>query len=306
MKKLTALIKRNLLIYFKDRQAVFFSMLTSILVFGLYLLFLKGNYTDVLSNTVEANPGLKGLVTDDDINIFANLIMLVGVLGSALVTVPFHCLTTVVSDREKKIDYDISATPIKRWQIVFAYFASAAISSIIMTSVVLTLGLVALKLMGGLYITAKGVAMSYGIIAIGSISGTAFFMPIVLLYKSGTSLGAFFGIISAVSGFIIGAYIPLSEFTESIRNFCGLFPGAHITSLLRVSIVGDILERIDTRIGGLDNGMFVEGLKQVFPFETYAFGRNMGTKQMLIYIAGVFALCIVLMIFTYSKNYKRR
>ena len=57
MKKLTALIKRNLLIYFKDRQAVFFSMLTSILVFGLYLLFLKKNYTDVLSNAVELYPG---------------------------------------------------------------------------------------------------------------------------------------------------------------------------------------------------------------------------------------------------------
>jgi multidrug/hemolysin transport system permease protein len=79
-------------------------MLTSILVFGLYLLFLKKNYTDVLSNAVALSPGLNGLVTDDDINIFANLIMLVGVLGSALVTVPFHCLTTVVSDREKKID----------------------------------------------------------------------------------------------------------------------------------------------------------------------------------------------------------
>ncbi|MCR5584279.1 MAG: ABC transporter permease [Lachnospiraceae bacterium] len=306
MKKTMALIKRNLLLYFKNKQSVFFSLLTSILVFGLYLLFLKGNYVTALNNVVEQNPGLKGLITDGDINAFSNMIMLVGVLGAALVTVPFHCLSTAVNDRERKIDYDISATPIKRWQIVVSYFVSAAISSIIMISVILTLGLVVLKAMGGLYLTTKGIAAAYGVIVLGSISGTAFFMPIILLYKDGTSLGAFFGIISAVSGFVIGAYIPLSEFSEGIRNVCGLFPGAHITSLLRVALTGDVLNKMDAQIGGLDQGMFVSSIKTVFPFETFAFGRNFDTKLMIIYIFGMLALCIALMILVYAKNYKRK
>ncbi len=306
MKKTMALIRRNLLIYFKNRQSVFFSLLTSILVFGLYLLFLKGNYVSALNDVVDHNPGLKGLITDGDINAFSNMIMLVGVLGSALITVPFHCLSTAVNDRERKIDYDISATPIKRWQIVVSYFASAAISSIIMTGVILSLGLIVLKAMGGLYLSATGIAAAYGVIVLGSVSGTAFFMPIILLYKDGSSLGAFFGIISAVSGFVIGAYIPLSEFSESIRNVCGLFPGAHITSLLRVSLVGDVLDKMDTQIAGLDGGMFVSAIKSVFPFETYAFGRDFDAKLMVIYVVGVIALCIALMIPIYAKNYKRK
>ena len=41
MKGFIGFTKRNLLVYFKDKQAILFSLLTSIIVFVLYLLFLK-------------------------------------------------------------------------------------------------------------------------------------------------------------------------------------------------------------------------------------------------------------------------
>jgi len=43
MRKFVGLTKRNLLIYFKDIQSIFFSMLTPIIVLVLYVLFLKGD-----------------------------------------------------------------------------------------------------------------------------------------------------------------------------------------------------------------------------------------------------------------------
>ena len=42
MNKFIGLTKRNLLIFFKDKQSVIFSLMTSIIVFVLYLLFLRG------------------------------------------------------------------------------------------------------------------------------------------------------------------------------------------------------------------------------------------------------------------------
>ena len=41
MKMYLGLTKRNMLVYFKDRQAILFSLLTSIILFVLYLLFLR-------------------------------------------------------------------------------------------------------------------------------------------------------------------------------------------------------------------------------------------------------------------------
>ena len=52
--------------------------------------------------------GLEDVVNKADIEMLANGILLVGILGSALITVPFNCLSTIVSDREKKIDYFVN------------------------------------------------------------------------------------------------------------------------------------------------------------------------------------------------------
>lgn len=306
MIKFMGLTRRNLLIFFKNKQSVLFSMMTSIIVFGLYLLFIKGTYTDALDSVVNANLGLESLITDSDISDYANLVMLVGVLGSAMITVPFYCLTTVVRDREKKVDYDISATPVKRWQIVLSYFLASAVSSVIMTGIILTAGLLILKASGGLYITGKSLMAAYGTVVLGSLSGTAFFMVIVLLFKNSSSLGAFFGILSAAAGFVIGAYIPVSQFSESIRTLCNLFPGSHVTTLIRNALLNDVLDKMDRQIGGLDKGMFVGTIKDLFSFKASMFGHELDIHKMVLYTLGCFCLCICLMIVVYNKTYKRK
>ncbi len=306
MIKFFGLTKRNLLVFFKNRQSVIFSLMTSIIVFCLYLLFLKGTYTDALDSVVASNEFLKTMVTSNDIDAYANLVMLVGVLGSAMITVPFYCLTTAVRDREFKVDYDIAATPIKRWQIVLSYFVSAALSSILMTGIILTAGLLILKLTGGLCITAKSVASAYGIVALGSVSGTALFMVVVLMFKNTSALGAFFGILSAAAGFVIGAYIPVSQFSESIRTFCNIFPASHITTLIRNALLNDVLAKMDTQIGGYDNGLFVGSIKELFSFKAFMFGKDLEIRHMLVYVCTWLAVSLILMIFVYTKTYKRR
>ena len=127
MNKFIGLTKRNLLIFFKDKQSVIFSLMTSIIVFVLYLLFLRGTFVDAIQSAMKEAPGLADLVQDKDVKMYANLTLLVGILGSALITVPFNCLTVVVRDKENKVDYDILSTPIRRWQVILSYFTAVSI-----------------------------------------------------------------------------------------------------------------------------------------------------------------------------------
>ena len=53
MKMYLGLTKRNMLVYFKDRQAILFSLLTSIILFVLYLLFLRGTFSWRLHPSLE-------------------------------------------------------------------------------------------------------------------------------------------------------------------------------------------------------------------------------------------------------------
>ena len=49
-------------------------------------------------------------------------------------------------------------------------------------------------------------------------------MLITMFFKSTNASGAFIGILSASSGFVIGAYIPISEFSGTIQTICNIFP----------------------------------------------------------------------------------
>ena len=294
--------RRNLIIYFKDVLAIFFSLLTSIIVFILYLLFLKGTFVDALSSTMN---GLENLVSSTDVDMLANGILLTGILGTAMITVPYTCLQTIVKDRESGVDSDICATPLKRWKIVLSYFTASTLCSFIMTSLILTVGLVVLNFMGDLHLSVQSLLAAYGLMFLGSVSSTSLFMLAMLFFKSSSTSTAFFGILSAAAGFVIGAYIPLSQFSESVQGFCNLFPASHITSLIRNILLSGIANNIDSSIGGVDNGAFISAVKDTFSFNAHAFGTDFSGMNSVLYV-GIFALvCIAAMMVVYSKTYKK-
>ena len=302
MRGFIGLTKRNLLIYFKDVAAVIFSLLTSIIVFVLYLVFLKGTYVNSINGFVE---GLETFIDSTDIDSMVSAILLVGILGSALITVPFSCLQTVIKDRENKIDYDISSTPVKRYQIILSYFTSAVISAFIVTGLLLTVGIVVISSQGNLHMSAMTTASTYGIVLLGSISSTALFLILALFFKTSAASSAFFGILSAASGFVIGAYIPLSQFSDRVQTFCNIFPATQITVLLRNNLLNGVIDKVNSDIGGIDNGAFAPGIRESFNFKVMLFGNELAKANTYIYIIVAFVVSIVVLIFAYSKTYKR-
>jgi len=305
MRGIWGLIKRNLLLFFKDWQSILFSLLTSIIVLVLYLLFLKGTFVSAMQSAMEQYPGLVSMIAEKDIDMFANFLLLTGILGSAMISVPFSCITTLVRDRANKVDYDILATPLKRGQIIFAYFVSAVLSSTLLTGFILAIGLVGISLQGDTHLNAIQLVKSFAVVALGSISASAIFMIVVLFFKSVSACEAFFGILSAASGFVIGAYIPISQFSNGVQTVCNLFPASQITILLRNILLNGLLEHINTSLAGVDQGMFVLSLKEYFSFQAKLFHGYLDMNKMLGYILGVILLCIVAQIVIYSGSYKK-
>lgn len=303
MRGYLGLTRRNLAVYFKDIHAVIFSLLTSIIVFVLYLVFLKATYVDSISSCAV---GLENYISSEDIEMLVKGILLVGIIGSALITVPFSCLNTVIKDREQRIDYDISSTPLKRWQIILSYFTASTISAFVISAAILTIALMAVGGAGDMCISSENVAKAYGILLLGSLSATALFMILALLFKTSASASAFFGILSAASGFVIGAYIPLADFSESVQTVCNLFPATQITVLFRNVMLNGLLENFNEKLNGVDNGMFVDAMRESFNLEPLLFGDPITSSQSLIFILAAFAICVVAMTATYLRTYKRK
>ena len=305
MRGFLGLTKRNLLLFFKDKQSIIFSLLTSMIVLALYLLFLKDTFVSAMDSAINQFPGLSLLIDKNDKDMFANLILLTGILGSAMITVPYNCLITLVKDRENKVDYDILATPLKRGQIILSYFVSAAFSSIILTGIILAIGLATICMHGNIYLGTIDILKAFGVVALGSISATSIFMIVVLFLKTVSASGAFFGLLSAVSGFIIGAYIPISQFSEAVQTVCNIFPASQITIILRNVLINGLLEHMTTSLNGVDQGMFVTSIKELFSFKARIFDGYFDMNQMLCYIVVSIVICVVVQILVYSKTYKK-
>ena len=88
------------------------------------------------------------------------------------------------------------------------------------------------------------------------------------------------------------------EKTKGDVTICG---GTHGNVLLN-----GVLDNIDKSIGGLDDGMFIDTMKEVFTFNPYAFGMDFTQQKMVLYAIAITLACIIIMIFTYSKTYKRK
>ena len=305
MRGILGLIKRNLLLFFKDWQSILFSLLTSIIVLVLYLLFLKGTFVSAIQSAMEQYPGLASMVLQKDIDMFTNLFLLSGILGSAMISVPFSCITVLVKDRANKVDYDILATPMKRGQIIFAYFVSAVLTSTLLTDIILAVGLIGIRMQGNMYLNISQVVKAFSIVALGSISASAIFMIVVLFFKTVSACEAFFGILSAASGFVIGAYIPISQFSNEVQTVCNLFPASQITIMLRNILLNGLLEHINISLQGVDQGMFVLSLKEYFTFQAKLFNGYLDMNKMLEYILGVILFCTVAQIMIYSGSYKK-
>ena len=302
LRGLIGLTKRNILVYLNDKGSIFFSMLTPLIILILYLLFLKSTF---LSSLEHAATGLEGLILAGDMDQFVNGILLTGIISTALITIPYNALETIVRDREDKVYFDMISTPVKRAEIILSYFLAAVVCAFLQTLVVLFFGIGVLLLNGSMYFEITDIICLVGVIFLGTISSTAIFTLIMMFFKKMGTCSAFMGIISAVSGFIVGAYLPLSEFSKTIQNACNLIPATGITVLIRNFLTGRVLDHMDESIGGVDGGAFYNAMKEAFSFNTQVGSSTWSLNQTCIYIIMVSVAFIVATRIIYPRVYNK-
>ena len=114
-----ALLKRNFLLYFRNRSGVFFSLLGALISFILYIIFLQKNLIDAWDQLPNSGPLL-------------NNWLMSGTLAVTGITTSLAALTQLVKDRERQVDQDLYLSNHGKWRLPFSYLASAIIISFAM------------------------------------------------------------------------------------------------------------------------------------------------------------------------------
>lgn len=294
---------RNIKVYLKDRMTIILSMLTQIIVLGLYLLFLKQNYVDAVTQGLGE---FSKLVTDNDIQALVNSWLIAGVIGTSVVTVALNSLSVMVSDKHEKIDFDYKATPMRGSTVVLSYFTGAVINTFFISAILLTAGFIFIGITGGFIYSISDILKTYGLVALGSVSSTLILMFIASFFKKNSTLSSFGVLVSAAIGFVIGAYIPVSQFGESVQTVVNLVPGSQIAGMMRNVLMTPAINNINDVLGGADNGLFAEGINTTFALNLNIFGEEVGIPFMMIFSIAAIVLFLVLNLVSFKLSSKRK
>jgi multidrug/hemolysin transport system permease protein len=225
-------VKRNLLIFFKDKASVFFSLLSVFIIIGLYFLFLG----DLLVKGLEGT-GLTGVRYLMDSWIMA------GLLSVTPITTVLGALGIMIGDKEYKLFKDFYASPIKRSKLTCGYIISAAVISFIITLFSLVLAEIYIIYNGGELLSLNELWKVLALIILQILSSGFTLFLVVSFMKTASAFGALSTVLGTLIGFLTGIYIPIGNLPVSVQNVIKVFPPAHIGMLLR-KIMMERAERI--------------------------------------------------------------
>lgn len=215
------LIKRNLLIYFRKPATVFFSLLGALITFVIYLFFTKSFMLQEWNS-----------ITNKAANLM-NLWVMGGILVVASMTTSLSGVSQLVYDKENSVDKDLLISGISRYKIDASYLISGALIAWVMT-------LISLTIMIGYFIWVDHLSFPWdklpfvvGLTGIISIIMAQVNFIIVYSIKRVDSLDKVGSITSALSGFLVGTYIPIGVLPDMAQTVMKLFPMSYLSSLLR-------------------------------------------------------------------------
>ena len=293
---------RNIKVFFKDKMTVFFSILAPLIVFLLYILFLKDTYLTGMKSSLES---VKDLVDMKDVENIANAWLLSGILASSCITVSLNSLTVMVDDKDRKVDYDYNSSPSNGAVVVFSYFTGALVNTLFITCGVLTVGLIVLSICGSLYLTFTKILLLYLVTILGCASATLLMMVIASFFKKAGALGAFGGIVSAAVGFIIGAYVPLGNFSTGVQTTLAFVPGSQVAVLYRDILMSGVSEHVSSAMGNSGGPEFLANIKDTFSLSLTMFNYKTTQFFSFMYIIGSIIVGLVLNVVLYKKSSKR-
>lgn len=229
MTGLSALIKRNIKLYFRDKGMFFSSLITPIILLILFVTFLGSIYRDSFASALNA-AGINADASLIDGCVGGQLIS--SLLAVTCITVAFCSNLIMIKDKTSGARRDLTVSPLRLSTLGFSYYLAALISTLIINLTAAAVSLTYLAFVGW-YLSAADVLLLILDIFLLTLFGTALSSCVNFFLSSDGQASAVGTIVSAGYGFICGAYMPVSNFSPALQKILSFLPGTYGTVLLR-------------------------------------------------------------------------
>lgn len=297
MNILKALTKRNTKLFFKDKGMFFTSLITPAILLVLYATFLGNVYRESFTSALPDGFELADKLIDGTVG--GQLIS--SILAVSCVTVAFCSNMLMVQDKANGSIKDLTVSPVKGSALALSYYISTLISTLIICFAAAGICLIYVAFKGW-YMSVSDVLLLFLDIFLLVMFGTALSSIINFFLSSQGQISAVGTVVSSGYGFICGAYMPISQFSQGLQKVISFLPGTYGTSLVRNHAM---------------RGVYAEMLNQGFPKETveaikdsidcnlYFFGNKVEMSSMYLILALTSAALIAVYILMNVRKGKK-
>lgn len=242
MRQLFTITSRNLKQYLRDRGAVFFSLLSMLIVVILMLFFLGDNSIVSITEALGALPGRDAAADQDNATALVLAWTCAGIIGINAVTVTLSCLNFMIKDRESGKLAAIYTAPVSRLTIAVGYILAAWLASVLVCTLTLVLTEFYCVLKGMAPYTVSQHLQLLGMICVNSFTYAALMYFVASLVKSTGAWGGLGTIIGTLVGFLGGIYLPIGSLSDSIATVMKCTPVIYGTTMFRTVMTQQITE----------------------------------------------------------------
>lgn len=288
MRTLNLLIKRNVKLFFKDKGMFFTSLITPVILLVLYVTFLKNVYQDAFLSSVPDG----FVISDKLINGFVGGQLISSILAVSCVTVAFCSNMLMVQDKVNGSIKDLTIAPVKRSALAMSYYFATLISTLVICFTATGICLVYVAVTGW-YMSVSDVVLLLMDVFLLVMFGTALSSIINFFLNTQGQMSAVGTIVSSGYGFICGAYMPISQFSDGLQKVISFLPGTYATSLVRNHSMNGVYKEMIHQ--GIPDE-FVDAIKDSVDCNLYFFDNKVQIETMYLILGVTIALLIAIYI----------
>lgn len=285
MSALHALVKRNTKLFFKDKGMFFTSLITPVILLVLYGSFLGGVYEDTFRGVLE---GFGAPVSDRLLGGCVGGELASSLLAVCCVTVAFCSNMLMVQDKVSGARHDLTITPVRSGTLALGYYIATLLSTLLVCYVATGVCLLYLAKVGW-YLTGGDVLCLLLDVLLLVLFGTALSSIINHFLSSQGQISAVGTIVSAGYGFLCGAYMPISQFSEGLQKLISFLPGTYGTSLLRNHALRGVFGEMEAQGFPAEA---VETIRDAVDCNLYFFGDRVEPGAMYAILGGAVVVLI--------------
>lgn len=293
---LGSLIKRNTKLFFMDKGLFFTSLITPLILLVLYATFLGNVYHDSFAMSFPEGMEVPEKLLDAAVG--GQLVS--SLLAVCCVTVAFCSNMLMVQDKVNGARKDLTITPVKGTTMALGYYIATLISTLLICLIATGAGFLYLGKVGW-YLSGKDVALILFDVFLLVMFGVALSSVINFFLSSQGQISAVGSIVSSMYGFICGAYMPISQFSEGLQKALSFLPGTYATSLLRNHALRGVFAEM--KADGYPKEI-INGLKDVIDCNVYFFDNQVELSTMYLILGG--SVVVLIGIYVVMNMMKRK